>query len=291
MRDDRQFRIGGISISLEGEVQKIDRQTLPLYLPFIGQGKRDINLRLHRGAFFNRAAKKVFECPPIWSLYRQNGISIFEIYHEHPGLERSLVFSNNIQEADLYFNDPHRPVDPFYGPTIELLTVSYLSQERGVIAHSCGIVKGRRGVLFIGESGAGKSTLARLWDQEDGIVVLSDDRTVLRRKGHQFWIYGTPWHGEAQFASPRTARLDRIIFLKHGRQNSAREIQGVEAASKFLSCSFPPLWDAAGMAFTLDFLKDLVTQIPCQELTFKPDRSAVKFVLDHFDNIPKNCIN
>ena len=32
------------------------------------------------------------------------------------------------------------------------------------------------------------------------------------------------------------------------------------------------------MAFTLDFLDDLVTRVPCYELAFTPDRSAVEFV-------------
>jgi serine kinase of HPr protein (carbohydrate metabolism regulator) len=95
---------------------------------------------------------------------------------------------------------------------MELLMVNYLAQERGVIIHGCGIEKNGKGILFVGESGAGKSTLAKLWDQEDGVDVLSDDRIIVRKKGEQFWMYGTPWHGDAKFASPETVRLERILF-------------------------------------------------------------------------------
>jgi hypothetical protein len=34
------------------------------------------------------------------------------------------------------------------------------------------------------------------------------------------------------------------------------------------------------MAFTLEMLTDLTTQVPCQELTFRPDRSIIDFVLE-----------
>jgi len=41
---------------------------------------------------------------------------------------------------------------------------------------------------------------------------------------------------------------------------------------------FPPLWDAEGMRFTLDFCAHLVGEVPCYELGFVPDGSVVDFV-------------
>ena len=67
-------------------------------------------------------------------------------------------------------------------------------------------------------------------------------------------MYGTPWHGEAAFASPQGTRLDRIFFLRHGQENSAREVNGIAAVSQLLACSFSPLWDHEGMAFVLEFV-------------------------------------
>ena len=77
---------------------------------------------------------------------------------------------------------------------MELLLLSYLAKGRGIIIHGCGIARKGKGVLFVGESGAGKSTLARMWDEEDGVEILSDDRTVVRRKGREFWISGMWLH-------------------------------------------------------------------------------------------------
>ena len=163
---------------------------------------------------------------------------------------------------------------------MELLMVNYLAQGRGVIIHSCGIASKGRGILFVGESMAGKSTLAKMWDQENGFDVLSDDRTIVRKRGHQFWMYGTPWHGDAKFGSPRGVRLERIFFLRHGQKNSIKEIKGIDPVSQLLTCSFPPYWDPRGMAFTLEIFTDLTDDIPCQSLSFRPERSAIDHVIE-----------
>jgi hypothetical protein len=256
---------------------------VPAYGPFIGPGKTDISLRLHKGLPGTLVGEKAFDCPPIWSLYRENGTSVVKIYHEFSGLERTLILPCALEKADLYFADKSgRFIDPFYGPTMELLMVNYLAQGRGAIIHSCGIARNGRGILFVGESGAGKSTLAKMWDQEDGVDVLSDDRIIVRKNGHQFWMYGTPWHGDARLASPRRVRLEKVFFLRHGQENSIKEIKGIDPVSQLLTSSFPPYWDPQSMAFTLEVFTDLTAQVPCQELAFKPEKSAIDYISEGF---------
>ena len=273
------IRIADICTSIEGNGKKWDLEITPAYRPFIGFGNTDIKLRLHQGVCGIQVGEKVFDCPPIWTLYRQNAMSVIKIFDRFPGLERTLVLPSDLEKTDLYFAHKYGPfVNPFYGPTMELLMVNYLAQGRGVIIHSCAVARNRRGILFVGESGAGKSTLARMWDQKNGVDVLSDDRTIVRKKGHHFWMYGTPWHGDAKFGSPRGVRLERIFFLRHGQKNSIKEMKGIDTVSKLLTCSFPPYWDPQGMAFTMEIFTDLTAQVPCQELAFKPEKSTLDLV-------------
>jgi hypothetical protein len=161
---------------------------------------------------------------------------------------------------------------------MELLLMHYLAQGRGITLHACGIVIEDKGILFVGESGAGKSTLARMWDQENGVDILSDDRIIVRKQGREFRVYGTPWHGEAAFGSPREARLERIFFLSHGQENSIKEMTGLDPVSHLLTCSFPPLWDHQGMEFVLEFFSQLAVQVPLQELSFRPEKSVLALV-------------
>ena len=109
-------------------------------------------------------------------------------------------------------------------------------------------------------------------------VVLSDDRTVVRKKGREFWMYHTPWHGDAAFGSPRGVPLKTVFFLEHGRENSIEKMRGSNAISQLFTCSFPPLWDPQGMEFFLGLFTELTGQVRCRKLSFRPDRSVLHFV-------------
>ena len=270
------IRIGDVAISVEGQPSG---EIPPAYLPFVVQGKTEIRLRLHCGIPDLVVGEKVFDSPPIWTLYRENGASVIRLFPEMSDLQRTLFLPHHLKQADLTFaNDCIRFIDPFFGPTIELLLIHYLAKKRGVILHACGIVIEDRGILFLGESGAGKSTLARMWDQENSVDILSDDRVIVRKQDREFRVYGTPWHGEAAFGSPREGRLERIFFLNHGKENSVKEMKGLDAVSHLLTCSFPPLCDSQAMEFVLEFFSQLAAQVPCQELNFRPDKSALALV-------------
>ena len=270
------IRIGDVAISIEGQFSE---EIAPAYLPFLAQGKTDISLRLRRGIPDLVCDEKVFESPPIWTLYRENGTSIVRLFPEMGELQRALFLPYHLKHADLYFADNcTRFIDPYFGPTMELLLMHYLAQRRGIILHACGIVVEDKGILFVGESGAGKSTLARLWGQEGGVDILSDDRIIVRKKGREFRVYGTPWHGEAAFGSPRQAKLERIFFLSHGQKNSIRKLAGLDPITHLLTCSFPPLWDSQGMEFALEFFSQVAAHVPLQELRFRPEKSVLALV-------------
>jgi len=279
MMQNLTFGIADISISIEDEEPTGGLAIPPEYRSFVLSGTPEVRLRLRRGSPDVIAADEVFHCPPIWSLARRNGLSFVKIYGDIHGLERTLVLPRRFGSADLYLPGA-APAggDLFYGPTLELLVLNYLAQGRGAILHSCAVARDGRGLIFVGESGAGKSTLARLWAQEPGVTILSDDRAIVRKTGGTFRVYGTPWHGEAAFSSPLAAKVERIFFLRHGETNEVRARTGTAAVSHLLTCSFLPYWDAEGMAFSLEFLTELAAAVPCQELAFTPDRRALELV-------------
>jgi hypothetical protein len=178
----------------------------------------------------------------------------------------------------LYF-DISRPVYPLEYPLDELLFINFLARGRGVQVHACGVVDAvEGGHLFLGQSGAGKSTIARLLESEPGVTILSDDRIVLRKMENKIWMYGTPWHGEAGLAFPGKAPLTRIYFLTHGQKNELVQQGKAEALARLLACSFPPFYDRDALDFTLGFLEEVVKNVPCYELRFKPDKSVVNFI-------------
>lgn len=279
MSSNLTFKIADTIVSLQRDTPAGEMDIPTAYCPFVATGEADVVLRLHSAAANFPFGEKVFDCPPIWTLYRQNGKSVIKLFTGMDGLERTLVIQAQSKQADLFFTGESALLpDPFHGPTMELLLVNYLAWQRGIIIHSCGIARQGRGMLFMGESGAGKSTLARLWGRQKGVEVLSDDRTVVRKKNGHSWIYGTPWHGEASYGSPQTVRLERTFFLRHSAKHSIKQMTRTEAVSRFLTCSFPPYWDRAGMEFAMEFFGDLAARVSCEELTFRPEKSVVDFI-------------
>ena len=280
------FKVGDTTTAIEWKSGRSDFDPPQSYQPFISDSPADILLGLHLGVPKTESGKKVFASPPIWSFYRDSDAACIHIYDQHPELLRFLVFPPHFKMVDLYFAEPDGPnIDPFFGPTIELLMINYLAQGHGVIIHACGIDSNGSGMLFVGESGAGKSTLANLWHQAAGVDVLSDDRTLVRRIDGEFWMYGTPWHGEAKFGAARRVKLEKIFFLRHGPKNTFQTLSAAEPVRRLLQCSFPPFWDAAGMEFSMELFEALATRLACYELVFQPDSNVIKMLMRFADTV------
>jgi hypothetical protein len=249
----------------------------PAYRPFSAPGGSDIRLELAVADDPPAAGPAIFESAPIWCLYRVPGGALFHLFDSYPELRRSLLIPDEGGRARLAFLSADR--NPFVGPALELLVITHLARRDGVILHGCGISIDGRGIVFAGESGAGKSTLSRLWAQQAGIEILSDDRVVVRRRNGSFYLYGTPWHGDAAFAAPGGVELSRIFFIRHGQGNEVRKLSAAGAVCEMLKCSFPPLWDAGGMAAALELFHGVATSVPCAELAFVPDSSVIDVVM------------
>ena len=274
------IEIAGVSIAIESEDGLDDWDVEAAYRPFVCDREADIHLRMLPGNPAISEAKQIFDSTPIWTLHRLGDQTAFKIFDHLNDQKRILVLDSDIREARLYF--PYAGTDfvnPFYGPTIELLLIEYLARERGMIVHASGIDDGDRGMLFVGESGAGKSTLSNLWFRDNGGAVFSDDRIILRKKSEgAYWMYGTPWHGEARYVSSRSARLAHIYFLQHDKKNAVRSLNRADTVVEFLKASFPPFWDNQGLEFAMAFLSALTEAVPCQALSFRPDLEIIDFI-------------
>jgi len=279
MPSNLKINIGDITTAVEWQSGQCEFDIPQAYQSFIDEGPVNIRLSLHLGVPVLNLGDKVFDSQPIWSLHRSGAESIIDIFDHHSDLRRLLVFPQQLNRADLFFAAPDGQfIDPFFGPTMELLMINFLAQGQGVIIHACGIEHNGSGLLFTGESGAGKSTLANMWSREKGAAVLSDDRTIVRYIDGEFRMYGTPWHGEAKFGSPRGVQLENIFFLRHGRKNAIEPLSSSESVLKLLQCSFPPHWDAPGMEYTLGFFENLSKRVPCHELSFEPDKRVIEMI-------------
>lgn len=271
------FTIADLSVTLQWRPPGDGVTAPPAYQSFLSTNRSDIHLELSMEESRPAEGELAFDSAPIWSLYRMKSGSSFHLFDSYPALKRTLFIPDEGGSARLAFQAADH--NPFLGPAIELLMITHLARHDGVILHGCGISIGGRGVVFAGESGAGKSTLSRLWAQREGIEILSDDRVIVRRQNGSFYLYGTPWHGDEAFAAPGGVPLERIFFIRHGQGNGIRKLSAAGAVREMLKCSFPPLWDAGGMAAALELFHSIAIAVPCAELAFVPDSSVFDFVM------------
>ena len=249
----------------------------------------DLVLRAAWGDLAERGAgRMLFDSGGVWQLSVKDGLYHFACFAPALGTVPYKVASldREFRKGEVRLHRPYfdagAPVDPLQYPLDELLLVHMLSRGKGVEIHACGLVDGSgAGCAFVGHSGDGKSTMARLWECEPDAVVLSDDRIVLRRVDGRIWMYGTPWHGEADLARAARAPLRHLFFLRKAGRNLLRPVSGAATVARLFCCSFPAFYDKAGLAYTLEFLEEIAGTIPCSELSVVPDHRVVKLIRQH----------
>jgi hypothetical protein len=91
-------------------------------------------------------------------------------------------------------------------------------------------------------------------------------------------MYGTPWHGEAEFACSARTPLTHIFFLARGENNDLAPLRAPEAVARLMACSFMPFYNASALHHVLAFFERVAEAIPCGELRFVPDKRVLEFV-------------
>ncbi len=245
----------------------------------------DVQIRVFRGdpgPLPN--GRKLFDSGSLWQLHSNGERCQFRLFSPSFGALPYTVatFSSDFTRGEIHLSPDaalDQPVYPFEYPLNELLFIGLLARGRGVEVHASGLIDSQaNGRRFLGQSGAGKTTISRLWQRSQGVRILSDDRIILRNQGGRIWMHGTPWHGEGLMALPARAHLTQICFLNHSSRNTLVPQAKAGAVACMLARAFPPFYSAEGIDFTMKFLEAVVDSVPCYELGFVPDESAVEFL-------------
>lgn len=277
------FGCANFNIALIGKVSRSDFQGTH-YQFFETVHPPDLTITLQYGNLPDLTNwQLVFVSGNVWQLHRNHEQWAFSQFSPvfAEGRYQTLVVDLKLTHGTLFTLPSHNQTSACLtvNSLLSKFMVFLLAQRRhGLMLHACAISDHGIGRLFCGISGAGKSTLARLWQNQPGVEVLSDDRVILIHQDGQFWIYGTPWPGDAGAASPRGAPLEQVFILEHAPQHTAIPLSPRQCASEVLVRSFPPFWDPAGMDFTLGLLSTLAQSVPCYRLGFRPQPDVLDYV-------------
>jgi hypothetical protein len=282
------IRIGDVSIGLSGDSADDVEPTREMMRFKTTRSDCDIDITMQwTDQLPDSNGKKLFDSGSVWILREKDGVFVFDFKSPLFGRKpyKRLSVDREFTKAWLLLNreclGDGRHVYPLEYPLDELLVTNWLARARGVEVHGCGLVdQGTGGHLFLGHSGAGKSTTARLWSSLRKAHVLSDDRIILREHSNEIWMYGTPWHGEAGFASPDKTKVKKIFVLEHGDRNEIIPLPQARAVAELFARCFPPFYGHEPLAFTLAFLHQITNCVPCYRFRFVPDESAISEILN-----------
>jgi hypothetical protein len=287
-----QFCVGGVSVQLIGDCEE-DIGLVPPLEPFrAAPGASDLDIRVERlRCFAPPSGEQVFDSGTTWKLHASENEFQFDfnaaIFGDRPF--KRLLIDSHFRHATLQMNNEcilglATHVEPLGYPLDELLIMHRLTQEQAIELHGVGMV-GPDGAsnLFVGHSGAGKSTTARLWTSLHKVEILSDDRIILREDASQIFMYGTPWHGEAHFALPQRAPLQRIFVLEHGHGNVITRLTPSQAVGELFARAFVPFHRHEYIENAITFLEHLVESVPCYRYSFEPDQRAVEKIIHFHD--------
>jgi len=137
-----------------------------------------------------------------------------------------------------------------------------------------------RGVLRLRDCSASRSNH---FAQDDKTAKQVPHRAFgpVRNDRGKMRMYGTPWHGEAMYASPGNSALTRIFVLEHGSGNVVTRLSASQAVAELFARSFVPFHRHEYVDSALQFLQEVVETVPCYRYSFEPDERAVEKIL-HF---------
>jgi hypothetical protein len=285
MLNSQIFKIGAVNIAIVTKSPDCDFQSIRGFLQFRSDERPDVILNVYCDHMPDLYLDQpMFDSGTSWRLYKNGNKRVLWLRSPELNPHQIGIFTPDFLSGDIYVlpspASSKKHLFPLQYPMGELFITNLLSQGYGLCMHAAGVIDKGGGMVFAGKSGAGKSTTAGLWEGQEDVKVVNDDRVIIRKIDGQFWMYGTPWHGEGGMALPDGAPLEKVFLLKHARENYVLPLDPVTAAAALLVRTYAPHWDKCGMEFTLSFLGDLSQTVHCYELGFVPDFTVVNFVRD-----------
>lgn len=167
--------------------------------------------------------------------------------------------------------------------TVAVLRVicDYIIEKGGFFLHCSCLKYKEEAIIFTAPSGTGKSTHAALWRKHfgDEVMMINDDKPLVREKDGRFFIYGTPWNGKHGIGANTSAPIRAVVFLSQAPENHAAPISPVEAITLLLQQTILPS-EKEALSRLLDMLGRMVENIPMYRLGCTISDEAVTTIVE-----------
>jgi len=175
----------------------------------------------------------------------------------------------------LFTDEAGSEINPLPYP-VDGLILSFLTSMKGdIMIHGSGVICDGRGWIFTGRSGSGKTTMAKIFDSNSDRVV-HDDRLILVKEGARWRMNSTPVYRNDE---PRSAEVDHLWIISHGKSNISTPLSGSEAAGLIMANCIQQNWDREVSARLMASVADLAASVRVSSLSFLPDSRVRDYLL------------
>jgi hypothetical protein len=161
--------------------------------------------------------------------------------------------------------------------TLRIIHSLVLAREGGLLMHAASAIRNGKAFVFAGVSEAGKTTISRLAPPD--VTLLTDEISYLRRNGHGYVAYGTPFAGElAKVGENKKAPLAALYLLRKGPENAIEPVRDGEAVRMLLENVLFFAHDQELVNLVFESACELVSAVPVYRLTFFPDNRVWELI-------------
>ncbi len=146
-----------------------------------------------------------------------------------------------------------------------------------ILFHCSAVAVDRLGYLFAAKSGTGKSTHTRLWREllGDRVVMINDDKPLIRLTERGAFVYGTPWSGKHHLFNNIEAPIKGICFISRGEKNQIENITAEEAYPLMMQQTYLPA-DSFALMKTFQLIEKLADNTGLYSLSCNMDIEAAE---------------
>ncbi len=129
--------------------------------------------------------------------------------------------------------------------------------------------------VFTAKSGTGKSTHSAIWRRVfgDRVVMINDDKPLLRITDSGVTVYGTPWNGKHGLGSNVSAPVAAICSIHRSQTNVIAPVKPAQALPTVLGQIYRPN-EADKLRVTLQLAERLTRTVPFYSLGCNMDDDA-----------------
>ena len=285
MRNAVHLDVGPLRFALRTAEPEPVRYTDPAYCGFFcaagGEPPlAEVPVDVVRGAVAPPAGEPLWRAGDHWAVWADGADLLFHVGLRAPaGARRFCRAARDLSRAEVALPATAWADGvceaPLRYPLDQILSWGLLARLGGALLHAAVAVKDGRGRVFTGRSGAGKSTISALL-RDAGWRILNDDRVVVFRRGGEWRVAGTPWHGSGRFAEAAEVPLDGIHFLGKSAECRSEDLSAAQARLALLDVAAVPWFEETWAQGILDGLDRLTREVEIARFHFPKTPQAAQ---------------